>query len=330
LITIREALAAPAAALETWDHRNHSSWGFLTSGLDSEGAARVHALFPNTNPRLDANSGIAEGEVAYDYLHWGEKQLSRLDYIRAMEEHTGTRYYLGGIALKNRNYLGAITFFREPGQGHFPKESIDRLRTLLPVLRLGLQTSIIIDRQRTLAALAVDERTGLILLNDKGRIIFANAAAQQMETRGLINGLHAEQLHAGPCRLSALIEGAMRGRPGAVRIDDLPGSRALEIRAIPLPPAVQPLEPFHATAALVFSDPLAQQQADPDTLRSLFRLSDREQQVAQMLLAGSSTAEVASQLRISRETVRVHLRNLLQKTDTHSQHELVSRLSHYR
>ena len=332
LATIREALGAPAAALETWDHRHHSTWGFVTSGLDAEGAGRVHALFPDTNPRFEANTGIVEGEVTYDYRHWDEKQLSRLDYIRAMEEHTGTRYYLAGVALKTRGYLGAVSFFREPAQGHFPQESIDRLQALLPVLRLGLQTSIILDEQRTLAALAVNETAGLVLLNHKGRVVFVNAAAQRMERKGLIAGLQVDDLRcqAPRGRMSSLVEGAMQGRPGAIRVRDLRGDTSLEVRAIPLPPAAKPLEAFHASAALVISDPLSRADADTDVLRSLFGLSDREQEVAQMLLAGKTTAEVASLLRISRETVRVHIRNLLQKTATHSQHQLVARLSNYR
>lgn len=332
LVTIRESIGAPAAALETWDHRHHSGWGFLTSGLDPEGVASVQSLFPDTNPRLEANIGIREGEVAYDYLHWNEAQLSRLDYVRALEQHTGTRYFLSGVAVKNRDYLGAITLFREPQQGHFSQESIDKLRTLLPVLRMGLHTSILVDQQRTLASLAVDESTGLVLLNGNGRVVFANAAAQRLESKGLIGGLHGGSVHchSGRCRVSSLIDSAMRGTPCASLIDDLPGGRTLEIRALPLPPASQPLEPFHANAALVISDPLSKRGADADALHSLFGLSDREQQVAQLLLAGQSTAVVASELRISRETVRVHLRNLLQKTGTHSQHELVSRLAIYR
>jgi DNA-binding CsgD family transcriptional regulator len=332
LATIRDVLGAPAAALETWDHRHHSSWGFITSGLDAEGAARVHALFPDTNPRLEANTGILEGEVTYDYLHWDEQQLSRLDYIRAMEEQTGTRYFLAGVALKSRNYLGAVTFFREPGQGHFSQESIERLRVLLPVLRLGLQTSILLDEQRTLARLAIDESTGLVLLNDEGRVVFVNATAQRMERKGLITGLQLDHLRCEAPRgqMSALVEAAMQGRAGAIRLGDVRGGPFLEVRAIPLPAAAAPFEPFHATAALVISDPLSETRADTDALGSLFGLSDREQEVAQMLLAGRTTAQVASLLQISRETVRVHIRNLLQKTGTHSQHQLVARLSNYR
>jgi DNA-binding CsgD family transcriptional regulator len=255
-----------------------------------------------------------------------------MDFIRALEEHTGTRYFLGGIALKTNDHLGAISFFREPRQGHFPSECIERLRTFLPILRVALQTSIIMDQQRTLARLAVNESAALVLLNASGRVVFANAEAQRLEKRGLISGLNRDDVrcHSGRCNLASLVQSVIRGLPGAARIDDLRGGRVLEVRAIPLPTVTQPLEPFHASAALIISDPLASRELDGATLRSLFHLSDREQEVAQQLLAGNSAAEIASKLSISRATVRVHLRNLLDKTGTHSQRELVTRLSHYR
>jgi DNA-binding CsgD family transcriptional regulator len=332
LAIVREALGAAAAALETWNYRRHAEWGFVTSGMDVAGAARVHALFPETNPRLEASEGMGEGDVAYDYLHWTEQQLSRMDFVRALEEHTGTRYFLGGIALKTRDHLGAVTFFREPRQGHFSSESIARLRAFLPILRMALQTSIAMDQQRTLAGLAVGEGAALLLLNASGRVVFANAEAQRLEQKGLIAGLGGDDVrcHSGRCNLASLAQQALHGSPGAARIEDLPGGRVLEVRGIPLASVAQPLEPFHASAALIISDPLAKRNLDPATLRSLFHFSDREQQVAQLLLAGRSAAEIALELSISRETVRVHLRKLLEKTGTHSQREFVTRLSQYR
>jgi DNA-binding CsgD family transcriptional regulator len=57
-----------------------------------------------------------------------------------------------------------------------------------------------------------------------------------------------------------------------------------------------------------------------------FGLTPKEAAVAEAIAAGSGIDRVASALGIGRETVRFHLRAIFQKTDTHSQAQLVSRL----
>lgn len=52
------------------------------------------------------------------------------------------------------------------------------------------------------------------------------------------------------------------------------------------------------------------------------RLTEREQEVSQLMLSGCSAKSIASRLDISIETVRSHKRNLYQKLDINSQSEL--------
>jgi DNA-binding CsgD family transcriptional regulator len=231
--------------------------------------------------------------------------------------------------LKTSDYLGAVTFFREPAQGHFPEESIQRLRLLLPILKYALQTAVIVDRTKQLADLAVTNEAAVVLLNHKGRVIHANDRALQLERAGHLRGLHQAGVGFGPDRrqIGILINDAVQGRCGAARIDD--GERLLDVQAVPMKPATQPLEPFHASAALILSDPQRPSPADAVALHDLFGLTPREQEIAQRLLAGQSTQSMSNQMRISPATTRVHLRSILQKTETHSQRELVALLSKY-
>lgn len=55
-------------------------------------------------------------------------------------------------------------------------------------------------------------------------------------------------------------------------------------------------------------------------------LSDREEEVLAELVAGRGTGEIADRLFISAHTVRDHVKSILEKTDTGSRGELVSRL----
>jgi DNA-binding CsgD family transcriptional regulator len=77
------------------------------------------------------------------------------------------------------------------------------------------------------------------------------------------------------------------------------------------------------------------EQTDPDRLASLlmdvYELTDREKEISQLVLRGNSTAEIASRLYVSEQTVQQHLKNIFDKTGVHSRRELVSKVffAHY-
>jgi DNA-binding NarL/FixJ family response regulator len=52
-------------------------------------------------------------------------------------------------------------------------------------------------------------------------------------------------------------------------------------------------------------------------------LTDREREVLALLAQGSSTTDIAQSLSISPATVRIHIRNILQKFQVHSRLEAV-------
>jgi len=55
------------------------------------------------------------------------------------------------------------------------------------------------------------------------------------------------------------------------------------------------------------------------------RLTDREREVLEMLVAGRRPKQIAQELTISPKTVATHVQNLLRKFDVHSRAELVAR-----
>jgi DNA-binding CsgD family transcriptional regulator len=53
-------------------------------------------------------------------------------------------------------------------------------------------------------------------------------------------------------------------------------------------------------------------------------LSPREREVVRLLASGYGTKQIAVELRISRNTVRTHIRNAMGKTDAHTSAQLVA------
>jgi DNA-binding CsgD family transcriptional regulator len=60
-----------------------------------------------------------------------------------------------------------------------------------------------------------------------------------------------------------------------------------------------------------------------DTLRDLFEFTNKEAEVCQNILTGKNATQIAQAMNVTRETVKSHLKHIFQKTDAHSQIELV-------
>lgn len=61
--------------------------------------------------------------------------------------------------------------------------------------------------------------------------------------------------------------------------------------------------------------------------RVQYKLTDREIDVAVLLLAGYNSTDIAKILTISVNTVKTHLKNLYAKTDVHNRRELIELLN---
>lgn len=70
--------------------------------------------------------------------------------------------------------------------------------------------------------------------------------------------------------------------------------------------------------------------SEVDDALSALGLSPREQDVTQLVLAGRSTAEIATELFISRYTVQDHLKSIFDKAGLRSRRALVASLTYLR
>ena len=61
-----------------------------------------------------------------------------------------------------------------------------------------------------------------------------------------------------------------------------------------------------------------------------FSLTEREREIALKVLQGESNESILAELFISKNTLRTHLHNIYDKTDTHSRDELVGLLLAYK
>lgn len=107
-------------------------------------------------------------------------------------------------------------------------------------------------------------------------------------------------------------------------LDTNPSPTAAATPSKPAPTVPQtpaPNAPSAAISSATLDDLFHQQALD---LRTSFNLTNRETEVAELLLAGRSRPFIRDELFMSLNTVGVHVRNIFYKCDVHSQQELIN------
>jgi DNA-binding CsgD family transcriptional regulator/PAS domain-containing protein len=171
---------------------------------------------------------------------------------------------------------------------------------------------------------------GVFLLDESGRIAHANGIATEILGAGTFLFSQASKLHLRPAvadrRFAALVAAVLgplaERRPGLMRVQ-VAGERTATITVMPPPQAWE--GQVRRVAAVVFvHEP---KKVAALLLRDMFALTRQEGAIAEALSNGVPLPRVARDLGITVGTARFHLKRIFQKTNTHSQVELVTLLS---
>jgi DNA-binding CsgD family transcriptional regulator len=313
----------------TWNTPN------LTSGLMQEYAAYYwqHDVWVGRASALGLSRVFASKDLISD------RALELTEFCQDWLRKTGTFYVVGSVFPIAPGETGVLGIHRERASGTYDESDKTSVNAFLPHLQRALQirrrlSHAALERHATLDAL---QRTGTatLVVARSGHILYANALAE-----GLLNRGDALYVVAG--RLSTEGRGANEWLARAITeaVDAAAGRDATVNEALaidredrlPLTLLVAPLRPAQdgfgtsVPAAIVFvRDP---EQATPSSLalRSLFGLTSAEASVAGALAAGKSIDEIAASNGVTLNTVRTHLKNVLAKTGTSRQAELVALL----
>lgn len=267
-----------------------------------------------------------------------EPELLQADFYRAWLEPSGLRYWLGGTIAREGEKLTYVALLRSSNSGPFARIDKLRLRRLLPHLETSRRLSADPLPAEIGSSIALDALEhlpfGVIALDGEGKVRYASAWAGEIlkQNDGLF--LRGDSLRAASngdsTRLSELIASVLAGRGHAK--SDPPG-----VLAISRPSGARPyvLNVFgHAlnlsrggsstAAAMVFiHDPEAIAAMDEQMLRTVYQLTPAEAKLAALLSLGRSVSSAASELGITINTARTHLKHLYSKTGTSRQSELV-------
>jgi DNA-binding CsgD family transcriptional regulator len=237
---------------------------------------------------------------------------------------------------------------RELGAVDFSLHDVNAARRIVPHLAAAIEVQSRLDLadRRARDAYEVIARLdfGVILLDARMRPIFANPRAELLArdsdglvlTRHHVSAMAATDARALQDAIAAAV-GINRRCSGAEGMPAVPLApmRCAVARRPPLAPLVVRILPVDAsdvpegistaTRVILFvMEPDRPPGIDPVLLATTFRFTRREAALAILLARGMDLAEAAEALGIAKGTARSYLKQVLAKTYTHRQAEMVS------
>jgi DNA-binding CsgD family transcriptional regulator len=284
-----------------------------------------------TRARLDGRDGLE----AY------RSQIMREGFARTPEDFERTALYQENLRPRGVRWLAsakvgqtplALGLLRTAEQGRLTPEELDKLRGLSLALAGAIELARAFEFRRIDGGLIAFERSRqpVAIIDPDGGVLRLTPSAERLLggdlkiIRGRIVSCNADATRALDRALNILIrEGCSSVRPVV-----LPRKEGRPIIAYPSRLVAAPPWCFApARALVVFRDIESQHTIDTRGLTDAFGLSASEVKLTALIVGGASIEGAAKMLDVSVHTARNQIKSVYQKTDTHSQGELISLVS---
>ena len=218
---------------------------------------------------------------------------------------------------------GALGLYREPGAPTFTETDKHFVRAISPHLAAGARRAMTLGEARDPES---PDAPGLLVIDERWTVRSATPGAERW-----LAMLPDGDPEAGilPSAVIAVVAQTLHtladGGPSAVAFSRVLGEDGTWILL-----HGAPLSGEDARRVAVIVEPAHPARIYP-LLMSAYGLTERERDVVEFVLTGSSTAEIAATLFVSPLTVQNHLKNIFDKTGVHSRRDLVGKVffTHY-
>lgn len=339
LAQIATLFEANAAALFATDLRAAELTEMVTmKGWDPAAVAAYREYFINRDIELAKVSSMPGGITYGGMLGSERRQLLKSEIHNDFWTKNDAERVLAAFVFHDDDRRVMLSMRRAEKIGAFNDTHAVVMKRLIPHVRRAFQIHrqfVTLRAEADAFAEPLDRLAiGIILCDQNGRIARANTAAEQMVAQN--DGIYVFQhcLHvegeAGIRLRDFIYQAANMLQPahglssgGLLRAPRRSGKVEWQILVAPLPRRLA-----RAAAAIVMINDTNNRNPIPATaLRDLFGFTHREAELAARLAVGDDLTEAADRLTMAKNTARFHLRQLLEKTNTRRQSQLVGFLA---
>lgn len=339
LETVCDLLGATGAHLLHFDHRQLQTSVAVAARTDPDALDAYGRHFHRLDPW---GTRVKPGAFAAETVVVGASLVS-FENVRRSEFYAGlgrrygiSRSLIGVIEAPSANRSAIISVNRGDAAEEFDGEAARLIGALVPHLRRALalhRRLAVVRAENDGLAAALDRLRAAIVLVDAARnIVTMNRAADELVARQ--NGLGIRDRHLrgetseATAALDRIVTDAIaiaqgRTAAGSVRaaLPKRSDGRPLEAVALPLPPGDRAAA--RAAAAVFVVDPDEAPVVPAEWLTTRFGLTPAEARVASALARGEAVADLAEHLRVTTGTARWYVKQILAKTGTKRQADLV-------
>jgi DNA-binding CsgD family transcriptional regulator len=317
---IKRALRFEKACWHTIDPSTHLLTGAVKEGIerDDPRLPRYEATIDDVNKFAFLAGCSPPVGVLSRATHGNLRSSPR---FRDLLEPLGIAWEVRVVFTVDGTAWGACSLYRSPGQPDFTDRDAELLAGVSRVLGEGFRRSLLLHGQVMSDA---PDGPGLILLDDDDATVSITPAAVRWLEEVVDVGV------IGDRRLPAPVYSvAARARA----ISSAPVARGLQARARAFTRSGRWLLLYGAqlTGRRERLTSVIIEPAQPREVALLILhahgLSERERDIAQLVLRGRSTTEMADELHLSSLTVQGYLKSIFDKTGVRSRRQLVARIA---
>lgn len=299
----------------------------------------AYAEYASRNPWFLSSEEYTAGRVVACEDLLSNRDLVKTDFYRGLLQPSGLFHCIAGVAVRRGSVMHYVSVLRGQDQPPFGEREKSRLGIVLTHLSLALG-----NRWRLRAAgdllkvmMSVVDRHPhpCLLVDPEGRVVYANRCAtpQAMPDVGLcLDGvvlaaalpIDRPALRQAIRQVAAHGVGAPADAARAVTLS-VPGSKHPAVVSVDAAGRAFDAETGELAELVLVTarTPAVGHDFRTCTLFKHYGLSPAQARVGVMIVTGHSLAETARKLHVSDNTVRSHLKQVFQKTNTHGQMELV-------
>jgi DNA-binding CsgD family transcriptional regulator/PAS domain-containing protein len=296
------------------------------------------ATYAARNPWFLSSEDYVAGRVMTGEELISNADLRRTDFYRGFLRPRGLLHLLCGVVAHRAQGTHFVSVYRAEDQAAFGARERAELGVVLDHLTLSLEGQWRWQEADELAhallALTDREAGAAILVTGDGTPIYRNPAAEQLLERQLGVRLDGERVVAASGADRRLLAETIARQSQA----DATAAAAPAVLTLACAPPLPPVVAVVRAAGQVFSRQAGTRRGlamiavrsthaghDPATcvFARRYELTAAQARVSALVFAGQPLSTIAHSLNLSENTVRSHLKQIYQKTETHGQMELV-------